>query len=198
MYQLPKLPYDYGDLEPVISSETLKLHYDILYKGSINGTNNTLDKLNVARTNNNYSNIKALEKDLAFYSSGMILHNLFFFNLNRVNESVPSSKLLNRINTDFGSFANFVNQFNNSILNIEGSGWGIMGYNPNLDKLIILQCEKHQNLTSWGIIPLLVIDIWEHSYYLDYQTNKKEYMKNIWKIIDFDVVNKRFEEIKLV
>lgn len=192
MIKMIDLPYRMDELEPYYSKETLELHYNILYKGYVDNTNKTEDKLKLARESGNFENIKCLEKDLAFFGSGVILHELFFLNMGRKTQGNPSSNLLQQINKDFGSYRNFKEQFTESSKVVEGSGWNLLVWVPDFKKLEILQCEKHQNLTLWGCIPLLVLDMWEHSYYLQYKTNRPEYINAFWMIVNWNVVNRRF------
>lgn len=191
MIEMIPLPYGYSDFS-FISEETMKNHYEILYKGYVDNYNKTLDNLAKARKENDYSNIKALEKNLAFQGAGAVLHQLFFENINP-NPTTICECLTEKINNDFGSIEAFKEQFINNITNIEGGGWGILGYSKILDKLIILQAEKHQDQTVWDFVPLLVIDIWEHAYYLDYITKKKEYANDIFNYINWDIVKKRYK-----
>lgn len=184
------LNYEYGDFK-FLSEETFSNHYDVLYKGYVNNYNKTLSDLEIAREHENYGSIKALEKNLAFQGGGAVLHQYFFENIIPKGTEI-SNKLKENLVKDFGSFDAFKDQFINNIINIEGSGWGILGYSKILDRLIILQVEKHQNQTIWDFKPLLVIDMWEHAYYLDYKTNKKEYALNMFDSINWDVVETRF------
>lgn len=193
MMEMISLPYEYNDFS-ILSELTMKNHYEILYKGYVDNYNKVLKDLEIARLNNDYSNIKCLEKNLAFQGAGAVLHQLFFENIHP-NKVIISDRFKSILNKDFGSFYAFKNQFINNLTNIEGSGWGILGYSKTLDKLIILQAEKHQNQTIWDFIPLLVIDIWEHAYYLDYITNKKEYANNIFDYINWVVVEERYNNI---
>lgn len=189
------LPYPVNALEPYYSKETLMLHYDVLYTGYVDNTNKTQEKLEKARESNNFENIKCLEKDLSFFGSGAILHELFFENLGPAIPTSPDIKLMEQINKDFGSYDKFKEQFTNSAKVVEASGWNLLVWVPNFKKLEILQCEKHQNLTLWGCEPLLVLDMWEHSYYLQYKTKRDEYIKAFWNIVNWNVVNKRFSAI---
>lgn len=189
------LPYPVNALEPYYSKETLMLHYDVLYTGYVDNTNKTQEKLEKARESNNFENIKCLEKDLSFFGSGAILHELFFENLGPAIPTSPDIKLMEQINKDFGSYDKFKEQFTNSAKVVEASGWNLLVWVPNFKKLEILQCEKHQNLTLWGCEPLLVLDMWEHSYYLQYKTKRDEYIKAFWNIVNWNVVNKRFSKI---
>lgn len=185
------LPYSYNDFN-FISEETMKNHYEVLYKGYVDNYNKTLGDLEKARNENNYSNIKALEKNLAFQGAGAVLHQLFFENISPTKTTMCDC-LKEKIIKDFGSLDAFKEQFINNITNIEGSGWGILGYSKILDKLIIIQVEKHQDQTIWDFVPLLVIDIWEHAYYLDYVTKKKEYANDIFEFINWNIVKERYK-----
>ena len=189
------LPCPVNALEPYYSKETLMLHYDVLYTGYVDNTNKTQEKLEKARESNNFENIKCLEKDLSFFGSGAILHELFFENLGPAIPTSPDIKLMEQINKDFGSYDKFKEQFTSSAKVVEASGWNLLVWVPNFKKLEILQCEKHQNLTLWGCEPLLVLDMWEHSYYLQYKTKRDEYIKAFWNIVNWNVVNKRFSKI---
>lgn len=151
------LPYPLDALEPYYSKETLVLHYDILYAGYVNNTNKTEEKLKKAREENNFENIKCLEKDLSFFGSGAILHELFFTNMGPAVPTSPSVELMKQINTDFGSYDKFKSQFTESSKVVEASGWNLLVWVPKFKKLEILQCEKHQNLTLWGCVPNLLI-----------------------------------------
>lgn len=196
MIKMIPLPYTLKALEPYYSKETLDLHYNILYKGYVEKTNNVLRKLEEARRANDYSNIKCLEKELAFQGSGAILHKLFFENMNPPNSQNPLElKIMAKISEDFGSINNFKRQFSEAATVVEASGWCILAWVPGFEQLVILQCEKHQDLTLWGCVPLLVLDMWEHSYYLQYQTRRPEYISAFWNIINWKEVNRRFLEI---
>ena len=163
MLKMIELPYPLTALEPYYSRETLEIHYKTLYKGYVDNTNKTEEKLQKARTENNFSNIKCLEKDLSFFGSGAILHELFFENMGPAMPTTPSVELMQQIIKDFGSYDAFKNQFTEASKVVEASGWCILALVPQWNKLEILQCEKHQNLTLWGCNPLLVLDMWEHS-----------------------------------
>ena len=188
-----ELPYPTDALEPYYSQETLIIHYDKLYTGYVNNTNKTLEKLEQARKTNNFENIKCLEKELSFQGSGAILHQLFFENMGPPMPTSPDIKLMEQINKDFGSYEKFKSQFNEASKTVEASGWCLLVWVDNFKKLEILQCEKHQNLTLWGCTPLLVLDMWEHSYFLQYKSNRADYINAFWNIVNWNVVNKRFD-----
>lgn len=197
MIKMKDLPYPLDALEPYYNKETLSIHYNILYKGYVDNTNKTQEKLDLARTTNNFENIKCLEKDLSFYGSGVILHELFFENMGPPVPTSPNQKLMEFINRDFESYEKFKEQFTESSKVVEASGWNLLVWVNNFKKLEILQCEKHQNLTLWGCKPLLVLDMWEHSYFLQYKTKRPDYINLFWNIVNWNIVNKRFEKIIL-
>lgn len=197
MIKMIELPYTLSSLEPYYSRETLDIHYNVLYKGYVDNTNKTEEKLERARLENNFENIKCLERDLSFFGSGAILHQLFFENMGVPVPSIPCNKLMEQINKDFGSFDKFKNQFIEAAKTVEASGWCLLVWVPKFNKLEVLQCEKHQNLTLWGCVPILVLDMWEHSYFLQYKANRSEYINAFKNIINWNVINKRFEKITL-
>ena len=193
MVQPMILPYSLNSLEPYYSAETLNIHYNVLYKNYITNLNNIQTKLQISRGSNDFSNIKCLEKDLSFNGSGVILHELFFNNIGPVLRTQPSLSLLEQIKRDFGSFDAFKNQFTAASKVVEASGWCLLVWVPRFKKLEILQCEKHQNLTLWGCIPLIVLDMWEHSYFLQYKADRNKYIDAFWNILNWNIINKRWE-----
>lgn len=196
MIKMIELPYSLDALEPFYSKETLDLHYNILYKGYVDKTNSSLLNLESARARNDFKNIKCLEKELSFQGSGAILHEMFFQNMKPASEiSRIDCRLVQKIIEDFGSFEAFKRQFSEAATAVEASGWCLLVWVPSFKKLEILQCEKHQNLTLWGCKPLLVLDMWEHSYYLQYKTKRADYISAFWNIINWEEVNRRFFEI---
>lgn len=196
MIKMIGLPYPMNALEPYYTMETLDLHYNVLYKGYVDNFNKTEDKLKDAREKDDYSNIKCLEKNLSFFGSGAILHELFFTNLGPAIPTSPSVELMNQIIKDFGSFEKFKRQFFEAASQVEASGWCLLVWTNRLNRLNILQCEKHQNLTLWGCKPILIIDMWEHSYYLQYKTKRLEYIEAVWNIVNWNEANKRFNIMK--
>lgn len=190
------LPYPIDALEPYYSKETLLIHFDKLYTGYVDKTNQTEEKLKLMRDNNDFSNIKCLEKELSFQGSGAILHQLFFENMGPAIPTSPSVELMEQINKDFGGYEIFKKQMTEAAKDVEASVWCLLVWVPLFNKLEVLQCEKHQNLTLWGYKPLLVLDMWEHSYFLQYKSNREEYIKAFWNIVNWNEVNKRFKNIK--
>jgi len=191
-HQLPPLPYDYNALEPVIGAETLRLHHDKHHKAYVVGLNKAETALVEARKKNENQYLKYWENELAFYGSGHILHSLYWTIMAPLRMGgQPGPHTLYQINCYFGSFNAFKNQFINAADEVEGSGWGILTWQPTWNRLEVLQAEKHQNLTQWSGIPILVCDVWEHAYYLDYQNNRQQYIHSWWELINWQEVERR-------
>lgn len=191
-HRLPPLPYPYNALEPVISEEALRIHHDRHHKAYVDGLNKAEIHLAQARRNNDFNYIKYWENELAFNGSGHILHSIFWTVMAPLGRGgQPGTHTLFRINSYFGNYNFFMEQFKNATEKVEASGWGILTWQPSWRRLEILQAEKHQNLTQWSGIPILVCDVWEHAYYLDYQSKRKEYIDNWWNLINWYEVERR-------
>jgi Fe-Mn family superoxide dismutase len=191
-HQLPPLPYQYNALEPIISATTLHYHHDNHHKTYVDELNKTELKLVDARIRMDFEMIKCLENDIAFNGSGHILHSIFWTIMSPMNRGgSPGPQTMSQINSYFGRFSAFQQQFSHSATKIEGSGWSILTWQPTWNRLEILQAEKHQNLTQWSGIPILVLDVWEHAYYLDYQSRRKEFVNSWWKLVNWFEVEKR-------
>ncbi|HOQ08532.1 MAG TPA: superoxide dismutase [Syntrophomonadaceae bacterium] len=191
-FTLPELPYAYDALEPYYDEQTVRIHHDLHHKAYVDGLNNALAKLAEAREKGDFSLIKHWEKELAFHGSGHVLHTLFWENMTPKSSGKPGGELLQQIEKDFGSFEAFQKQFSAAAGAVEGSGWAVLGWQPQLSKLLITQVEKHQDLTVWGIVPLLILDVWEHAYYLKYQNRRAEWINAWWNIVNWEVAEKRF------
>lgn len=195
-YTLPELPYAYNALEPHYDEQTVRIHHDMHHKAYVDGLNNALIKLAQARDNADYALIKHWEKELAFQGSGHVLHTLFWENMTPQSSGSPSGDLLQQIEQDFGGFEAFQKQFSAAAGAVEGSGWAVLGWQPQLGQLLITQVEKHQDLTVWGIVPLLILDVWEHAYYLKYQNRRAEWIKAWWNIVNWEAVAQRFAAVR--
>jgi Fe-Mn family superoxide dismutase len=197
-HELPPLPYPYDALEPYIDEQTMHLHHDIHHKGYVDGLNNAEAKLAEARKAGDFALIKHWSREAAFHGSGHLLHSMFWPNMIAASQArpAPEGALARAIDRDFGSFDAFKAQFVAASIAVEGSGWGILAYRPADDALVILTAEKHQNLTQWGVVPLLVLDVWEHAYYLKYQNRRAEYVRNFLNIINWDDVAARYEKAR--
>ncbi|MFH0822078.1 MAG: superoxide dismutase, partial [Pseudomonadota bacterium] len=194
MHKLPKLPYAEDALEPVIDKQTVNIHFNKHFGGYVEGLNSTVGKIEEARKTNKYDAIKALSRDLAFNGSGVVLHWLYFMTIGPGGGGEPTGAIGDRIKKDFGSFDTFWAQFSAASEKVEASGWGVLAWEPFSKCLVILQAEKHQNLASWGAMPILVCDVWEHAYYLKYQNRRAEYVQNFKKIINWKKVDEWFSK----
>jgi superoxide dismutase, Fe-Mn family len=195
-HTLPPLPYPYNALEPVISEEIMRLHHDIHHKTYVDGLNKAEVMMKKARDVNDYSLIKHWEKEAAFHGSGHYLHTIFWEIMTPNGGGKPSGHFLKQIEKDFGSFEAFKKHFSEAAKAVEGVGWAILVWAPRAGKLEILQSELHMILTQWDTIPLLVLDVWEHAYYLQYKTDKAAYVDGWWKLVNWPNVIKRYEEAK--
>ncbi len=197
-HELLPLPYPYDALEPYIDEQTMRLHHDIHHAGYVAGLNNAEAKLAEARKAGDFALIKHWSREAAFHGSGHLLHSLFWPNMIAASQAkpAPGGALARAIDQDFGSFETFKAQFIAASIAIEGSGWGVLAYRPDDDALVILTAEKHQNLTQWGVVPLLVLDVWEHAYYLKYQNRRGEYVKNFFNIVNWDDIAARYENAR--
>ena len=195
-HELPALPYDYNALEPHYDEQTVRLHHDIHHQGYVNGLNTALDKLAEAREKGDFALIKHWEREVAFHGSGHYLHSIFWTNLSPNGGGQPTGALAEQISKDFGSFEGFQKQLSAASVAVEGSGWGVLAYDPTSEQLLVLQAEKHQDLTVWGAVPLLVMDVWEHAYYLKYQNKRAAFIEALWNIINWNDVSERFEKAK--
>ncbi len=193
-FVLPPLPYDYAALEPAIDAQTMKLHHDIHHAAYVKGANAAMEALAaIAAGTGDAALTGHWNKELAFNGSGHALHTIFWNNMkpNKGEEAFPEA-LAVAIKVDFGGEAQFEKLFMATAMGVQGSGWAILGYNHLAKRLQIIQAEKHQNETFQGITPLLVLDVWEHAYYLKYQNKRADYVKAFTSIINVDDVSARY------
>jgi Fe-Mn family superoxide dismutase len=191
-YSLPDLPYDYAALEPAIVGQILELHHDKHHAGYVTGANTTLEKLEEARSKGDFGALVGLEKTLAFNISGHVLHSLYWQNLSPDGGGRPDGDLGDAIKEHFGSFDGFSKQLTNATTTVQGSGWGVLAYEPTGKKLIITQVYDHQGNVGVGATPLLVFDAWEHAWYLQYKNVKADYVDALWKIVNWQDVAARY------
>lgn len=196
-YVLPKLPYDYKDLEPYISEKQLKIHYEKHHQGYVNGANAILEKLEKARKDGFDLDIKSTLKALSFNIGGHILHSLFWPNLTRnvKGGGEPGGVLSETIEKEFGSFERFKREFSQAAVSVEGSGWAALTFCRQTNRPMIMQIEKHNTNIYPMFRILMVIDVWEHAYYLDYKNARAKFVDGFWNIVNWDKVNKRLEEL---
>ncbi len=191
-YVLPDLPYDYAALEPHISAEIMKLHHDKHHAAYVKGANENTEKLAAARDKGDFAAIGAIEQALAFHISGHVMHSIFWRNLAPKAGGEPKGDLAAAITKDFGSFDKMKTQLIKATATIMGSGWGALVWDPLAQRLNTVQVHDHQSHVAQGSLPLLVIDAWEHAFYLQYKNEKAKFFEAIWNVFNWDDVADRF------
>jgi Fe-Mn family superoxide dismutase len=189
------LPYKYDALEPVISKKIMELHHDKHHKSYVDGANTALEKLEKFRKGEVELDIRATLRDLSFHMNGHVLHSIFWPNMRPPEENnKPGGKIADLINKNFGSFEAFKKEFGNAAKTVEGSGWAILVKDEE-NNLYVIQVEKHNLMHIAELKPLLVLDVWEHAYYLDYLNDRGKYVDSWWKVVNWDDVEKRLEKV---
>ena len=186
------LPYNTDYLEPFMDEETLHLHHTFHHGGAVKGANKDIEMIKKVMNSEDLTLADHWTKKLSFHLSSHILHSIFWTNLAN-KKSQPTGDLLKRIEKDFGSTNKMQGMIAKISKSIEGSGWGILAYQPYSDNLVVLQCENHHKLTVWGAVPLLVIDVWEHAYYLKYKNKRGDFVDALMNIINWDNVAQRYD-----
>jgi Fe-Mn family superoxide dismutase len=197
-YELPELPYDYSALEPHYSGELLEIHHQQHHAAYVKGANSTLDKMAEARETGDFDTINQLQKNLAFHLSGHVLHSMLWRNLAPRGGDRPDGELIAAIDEAFGSLKAFQSQLSQAANNVQGSGWGALAWEPVGKSLVVEQVYDHQGNVGNGTIPLLVLDMWEHAYYLQYRNVKADWVKAFWKIVNWPDVERRFDAAREV
>ncbi len=195
-YTLPDLPYDLGDLEPVISAEIMDLHYNKHHKTYINNLNSLLEQQEEAYSKDDVSKAIALQSGINFNGGGFINHSIFWTNLapkGKGGGEIPTGPLADAIANDFGSLDKLKEKMTAKTVAVQGSGWGWLGYNKGEGRLEIATCQNQDPLATKGLVPLLGIDVWEHAYYLQYKNVRPDYVKAIWEIVNWKNVTERYE-----
>lgn len=197
-HRLPPLPYAYDALEPHIGEETMRLHHTEHHQSYVDGLNEAERQMAEARRTGNFDLLRHWEREAAFHGAGHYLHSIFWFNMSPRGGGEPTGDLAEQIARDFGSFARFKSHFTQAADKVEGPGWAMLVWAPRSHRLEILQAEKHQLMSQQDMIPLLVLDVWEHAHYIDYRADRKEYIDQWWNIVDWDDVSHRFQVAKRV
>lgn len=186
------LPYKEDHLEPYMDAETMKLHYTFHHGGAVKAANNDLKKIKEALDTNSMDTVDFWTKKLSYHFSSHILHSIFWTNLSN-KPGAPKGELQKRIEKNFGTYDKLKGYIAATSKNVDGNGWGILGYQPYSDSLVVLQCENHEKLTQWGVVPLLVIDVWEHAYYLKYKNKRADFVDALFNIINWDNAAQRLD-----
>ena len=195
-YALPDLPYDYAALEPAITGEILELHHAKHHAAYVKGANDTLEKLDEARDKDQLGGLVGLEKTLAFNLSGHVLHTIFWDNLSPDGGDRPDGELGSAIEEHFGSFEAFKKQLTQATATVQGSGWGVLGWEPLGQRLIVQQVYDHHGNVGMGATSLLVFDAWEHAYYLQYRNVRPDYVQKLWDLVNWNDVAARLTAAK--
>lgn len=197
LYLLPELPYGYKDLEPYISEAQLTIHHSKHHQAYVNGANAILEKMENARKDNTDIDIKSALKELSFNLGGYMLHSIFWNNLMPVSRGgggMPKGLLNKMIEKDFGSFERFKKEFNQAALSVEGSGWAALVFLKETNRLMLMQIEKHNvNMYPESKI-LMVLDVFEHAYYLDYKNERAKFVDAFWNIVNWTDIEERLED----
>lgn len=190
-YKLPKLPYKISALEPHVSAEALQLHHEKHHNAYVEGANKTLESLAEARDSGDYSSLNQLQKNLAFHLSGHVMHSIFWKIMSPDGGGKPGDQLFDRIQDDFGSLDAMQKQVSECALSIQGSGWASLAWEPLGQRLVVEQVYDHQGNIGNATVPLLVLDMWEHAYYLQYRNEKAKWVKAFWDIVNWSDVQER-------
>ncbi|MFD1940121.1 MULTISPECIES: superoxide dismutase [Nonomuraea] len=194
-YTLPDMPYDYAALEPAITGEILELHHAKHHAAYVKGANDTLEQLAEARDKGQFGGLVGLEKTFAFHLSGHVLHSIFWENLSPDGGDRPDGALRDAIDEHFGTFEAFQKQLSAATSGVQGSGWGVLAYEPLGGRLVVEQVYDHHGNVGMNTTPLLVFDAWEHAYYLQYRNVRPDYVEKLWGLVNWDDVAKRFADV---
>lgn len=195
-YALPELAYDPGALEPHLSGAIVELHHGKHHAAYVAGANTAVEKLAAARDAGDYAAVVGLEKTLAFNVSGHVLHTIYWSNLSPDGGGKPEGDLADAIDEFFGSFDQFQRHLSEATTTVQGSGWGVLSWEPLGGRLNVEQAYQHQDNAGQGGIPLLVIDAWEHAYYLQYKNVRADYVQAIWNVVNWPDVAARFQRAR--
>jgi len=196
-YALPQLPYRYDELQPYVSQEQLTLHHQKHHQAYVNSANAILERLDKARKEGADFDVKATLKELSFHIGGHLLHSLFWTNIAPPGKGggKPTGTLGTALEKEFGSFERFKKEFRQAAVSVEGSGWAGLSFCRQTNRPIIMQIEKHNTNVYPMFTILMVIDVWEHAYYLDYKNERAKFVDAFWNIVNWDEVNKRLGRI---
>jgi superoxide dismutase, Fe-Mn family len=196
-YALPDLPYAYNALEPYISEAQLRIHHDKHHAAYVNGANSILYKLEKARSENSDLDMKATLKELSFNIGGHVLHKLFWANMapaGKIGSGQPRGTAAKAINGEFGSFERFKKEFTQAAASAEGSGWAALSFCKLTGRPIIMQIEKHNVNVYPSFEIVMVLDVWEHAYYLDYKNERPKFIEAFWNVVNWDEVSQRLDK----
>jgi Fe-Mn family superoxide dismutase len=196
-YELPPLPYAYDALEPFIDEQTMRIHHGTHHQGYVNGLNRALGKLrDIREGSGDIALIKHWSREVSFHGSGHVNHAMFWAGMAPADNGgggYPDGALAARINRDFGTFEQFVAHFKAASRSVEGSGWGWLVHDPVSGRLLVIQGEKQQDMMMTGVVPLLGVDVWEHAYYLKYQSRRGDYLDAFMNVVNWAEIGRRYD-----
>lgn len=198
LYTLPQLEFGLKDLEPHMSEQQLTIHYQKHHQAYVNGANAILQRLDKAHKENADWDVKATLKELSFNIGGHVLHSLFWGNLAPAGKGgggKPSGKLGEALDREFGSFERFKKEFSQAATSVEGSGWAALTWCRKTNRPLLMQVEKHNMNVYPAFRILMVLDVFEHAYYLDYKNDRAKFVEAFWSVVNWGNINKRLEEI---
>ncbi|TCT25625.1 superoxide dismutase [Melghiribacillus thermohalophilus] len=193
---LPPLPYEYDALEPYISREIMKLHHSKHHKSYVEGLNQAEKMIHKWSKSKNHHMLRHWMREQSFNGSGHFLHTIFFSNMSPKGGGRPSGELFDRIERDFGSYDRFKKLFTEAAQSVQGNGWAMLVWELRSGRLAIHTTERHHMFALWDVIPLLVLDLWEHAYYIQYKTDRTTYINNWFHVVCWNNVSKRFAKAK--
>lgn len=196
VYVLPELDYSYDALEPYISAQIMELHYTKHHQAYVDGANAALAALEKAREAGDQAAINLNEKNLAFHLGGHSNHSVFWKNMSPNGGGEPTGDLAAAIDGSFGSFDAFKKQFTAAAMGLQGSGWAVLAYDTIGGGLVTFQLYDQQGNVPIGTVPLLMLDMWEHAFYLDYKNVKGSYVEAWWNVVNWDDVAARYARAK--
>jgi Fe-Mn family superoxide dismutase len=192
-YELPDLGYDYSALEPHVSARILELHHDQHHAAYVSALNAALDELNGTPAGDLAESLPGLERKVAFNLGGHLLHSIYWTNLSPDGGGTPEGELAAAVDEHFQGFARFRELLSVATTSVMGSGWGALCWEPAGRRLRVGQIYDHHDNLGPGSVPLLVIDAWEHAYYLQYENRRADYVDAIWNVVDWGNVAERFD-----
>lgn len=192
-YTLPDLAYDPGALEPHLSARIVELHHGKHHAAYVNGSNAALEQLDEARAAGRWSELPGLERSLAFNLGGHLLHSIYWTNLSPDAGGDPTGRLADALGEAFGGVDAFRTLFTQVLLTTQGSGWGILGWEPLGGRLVVQQLGTHHDNHLIGTVPLLAIDVWEHAYYAQYANVRADYVSAVWQLVSWTDVARRLD-----
>ncbi|GAB4027315.1 superoxide dismutase [Spirosoma gilvum] len=191
-FVLGALPFANNFLEPYMDEETVYLHHTFHHGNAVKTANTAVQKIRDATNAATFETVDYWTKKLSLHLSSHILHTIFWTNLTN-HATEPAGELRKRIDQQFGSYDKLKGLLAHTAKNVDGNGWGILGYLPYTNQLTVLQCENHEKLTQWGVIPLLVIDVWEHAYYLKHKNKRADFVDTLFKVLNWDNAAQRLD-----